>query len=77
LHTLLASLPILLVLILMLALRWNAARAGLAGWLCAMIIAIWGFGAGFQLLGYAHLKALLLTLDVLLIIWCASACSAK
>lgn len=69
LFTLLASLPILLILILMLALRWNAARAGVAGWLCAIIVAIWGFGSGARLLGYAHAKALLLTLDVLLIIW--------
>jgi lactate permease len=53
----------------MLVLRWNAPRAGTAGWMCALVIAIWGFGAGVQLLGYAHLKAFLLSLDVLLIVW--------
>lgn len=53
----------------MLVLRWNAVRAGVAGWLCALCIASWGFGAGAQLIGYAHAKALLLSLDVLWIIW--------
>jgi lactate permease len=67
--TLLASLPILLILLLMLGLRWNAAQAGTAGWICALLVAGLRFGAGAQLLGYAHGKALLLTLDVLLIIW--------
>ena len=68
-NTLLATLPILLILILMLGLRWNAARAGTAGWAIALIIAMAQFGSGTQLLAYAHIKALLLTLDVLLIIW--------
>jgi lactate permease len=67
--TLLASLPILLILLLMLGLRWDAARAGTAGWACALLVAGLRFGAGAALLGYAHGKALLLTLDVLLIIW--------
>jgi lactate permease len=53
----------------MLAFRWNAARAGIAGWVTALILAYVAFGAGAMLLGYAHLKALLLSLDVLWIIW--------
>jgi lactate permease len=69
LDTLLATLPILLILVLMLGLRWNAARAGTAGWALALLIAIVVFGSGAQLLGLAHIKAILLTLDVLLIIW--------
>ena len=65
----LAALPIIIILILMLGFRWSAARAGLAGWLVAIFISTISFGAGLRLLGYAQLKALLLTLDVLLIVW--------
>jgi lactate permease len=53
----------------MLGLRWNATRAGTAGWALALFIAIVVFGSGAPLLGSAHIKAVLLTLDVLLIIW--------
>jgi lactate permease len=42
-----ALLPILLVLLLMLALRWSAARAGLVGVGLAVLIAVWWFGFGF------------------------------
>lgn len=66
-----ASLPILVILVLMVGLRWGAARAGGAGYLTALLIALLAFGAGPQLLAVAHGKALLLTLDVLLIIWMA------
>lgn len=68
---LLALLPILLILILMVGLRWGAARAGAAGYLGALVIAIVAFGTGPQLLAVAHGKALMLTLDVLFIIWMA------
>jgi lactate permease len=68
---LLALLPILLILFLMVGLEWGAARAGGAGYLCALFIAVVFFGARMQLLAYAHTKALLLALDVLLIIWAA------
>lgn len=67
----LSLLPIALILVLMVSLRWSAARAGSAGYLTALAIAILFFGAGPQLLAYAHTKALLLSLDVLLIIWAA------
>jgi len=70
--SLLASLtPIALVLALMLGLRWSAVRAGLAGYAAALLIAVVFFGARLDLLAVAHGKALLLTLDVLLIIWAA------
>jgi lactate permease len=52
-------------------LRWGAARAGGAGYLSALIIAILFFGARLELLAYAHVRALLLSVDVLLIIWAA------
>ena len=67
----LALLPIALILFLMVGLRWGAARAGGAGYLSALVIATLFFGAGLELLAYAHVKALLLSVDVLLIIWAA------
>lgn len=67
----LAFIPILLILFLMVGLRWGAARAGGAGYLSALVIAVLFFGAGPQLLAFAHAKALLLSLDVLMIIWAA------
>jgi lactate permease len=63
--------PILLIFCLMVVLRWGAARAGGAGYLVTLIIATLHFGAGPELLAYAHAKALLLSVDVLLIIWAA------
>ena len=67
----LALLPILLILYLMVARRWGAARAGAAGYLTAMLLAVFAFGAGAELLAYAHTKALLLAFDVLFIVWMA------
>ncbi len=67
----LALLPILVILFLMVGLRWGAARAGAAGYLLALGIASAFFGAGVRLLAYALVKALLLSVDVLLIIWAA------
>lgn len=67
----LAFIPIALILILMVGFRWGAARAGGVGYLSALMIAIGYFGAGGELLAYAHGKALLLTIDVLYIIWAA------
>jgi lactate permease len=67
----LALIPILAILVLMVGFRWGAARAGGTGYLVALVIAALFFGAGPELLAYAHMKALLLTVDVLLIIWAA------
>ena len=67
----LAFIPIALILFLMVGLRWGAARAGGAGYLSALLIALLFFGAGPELLAYSHAKALLLTVDVLMIIWAA------
>jgi len=66
-----AALPILVILALMIGFRWGAARAGAAGYLVAFLIAATAFGAGLDVLAYAHIKAILLTLDVLFIIWAA------
>lgn len=68
---LMALIPILLILILMLGLHWGAVQASIAGYLAAVAIAVFYFGGGIELLAYAHIKALLSSLDVLLIIWAA------
>jgi lactate permease len=68
---LMALIPILLILILMLGLRWGAVNASIVGYLTALVIAVFYFGSGTELLAYAHIKALLSSLDVLLIIWAA------
>ena len=64
-------LPLLAVLGFMVGLGWNASRAGLVGWVLALALAAWRFEAGSAALGYAQVKALLLTVDVLIIIWAA------
>ena len=66
-----ASIPILVILVLMIGYRWGAARAGAAGYLAAFFIAIAFFGAGADVLAFAHTKAIILSVDVLLIIWAA------
>ncbi len=68
---LLAFLPIAVILFLMVRYHWGASRAGGAGYLTALVIAVTAFGAGPELLAYAHAKSLLLSLDVLLIVWSA------
>jgi len=66
-----ASTPILVILVLMIGYRWGAARAGAAGYLAAFFVAAVFFGAGPDVLAFAHTKAIILSVDVLLIIWAA------
>jgi lactate permease len=61
--------PILAILILMLGFRWRGLQAGAVGWLIALLVSALRFGAGWELLAYAQLKGLLLTLFVVYIIW--------
>jgi lactate permease len=68
---LLSILPIFLIIYLMVGRRWSSTRAGAAGYLTALVIAIGFFGAGPELLAVASAKALLLAIDVLIIIWAA------
>ncbi len=68
---LLALLPIITVLILMLGFRWGGSKAGAVAWLVAILVAALRFGAGAKLIAYSQGKGLLLTLDVLYIIWTA------
>ena len=64
-----SAVPILLILYWMAARRWGAARAGIGGYLTAVLLAVAAFGARFDLLWVAHAKSLLLSFDVLYIVW--------
>jgi lactate permease len=55
----------------MLRFRWGGAKAGVVGWLVALLVAALRFGAGWQVLACAQLKGVLLSLFVLYIIWAA------
>ena len=68
---LLAFTPVLMVLIMMIVFRAGGARAGGIGWLTAVIVSALFFGADFELLAIAQIRAILLTLDVFYIIWTA------
>lgn len=65
----LAALPLLVVLVLMVVYRWGGVKAGAAGLLAAILVALLAYGAGLDVIFYAEGRALLLTLDVLYIIW--------
>lgn len=67
----LALAPIATLLILMVGFKFGGARAGAAGWLVAIVVAIFRFGAGTDLLAYSQGKAALLSIWVLYIIWAA------
>ena len=70
-NVLLASLPILMVLYLMIGRKWGGSKAGPAGWITSVLVAILFFGAGLPLLLVAWTKAILLAFFVLYIIWMA------
>jgi len=66
---LLAFLPILVVLVLMLAFRWGSHLAGMAGWVTGLLIAFLAFGLNGQVFWVSQGKGVLLTLNVLLVLW--------
>jgi lactate permease len=66
---LLAFIPILLVLVLMLVFRWSSAWAGLAGWCCELLVALLAFGLNWPVFWVSQAKGLLLTLNVLIMLW--------
>ena len=68
---LLALVPLLAVIGLMVGRNWNTSRAGIVGWLIAIGLAMWRFGAGTNAAGYAQVNALILTADVTIVIWAA------
>jgi len=71
LNWLLAILPVLVVIILMMAFKWSGSKAGAAGLVSGILVAMIFYGAGLTVVGYAISKAILLSLDVLYIIWTA------
>ena len=64
-----ASLPLALILVLMVRLRWGGAKAGPAGALVAALGAVFFFGADATVLGVAAWKGVILSVYVLYIIW--------
>lgn len=66
---LLAITPVLIILVLMLWRKWGGSKAGALALLITIAISWLRFGASFELLAYAQVKAILLALDVLWIIW--------
>lgn len=71
LNWLLALSPIVIVLVLMLVFHWSSSRAGAVAWFGTILVAVLRFGATPQLIAYSQAKAVLLTLDVLYVIWAA------
>jgi lactate permease len=67
----LALLPILSIIVLMLLFRWSGSKAGAFSWFFAILLSVVAFQAGFKVLAYAQIRALMLALDVLYIIWMA------
>ena len=70
-QAIIAVIPIIIILVLMVGYRWGAARAGSAGYLSAFLIAFLFFGANSEVMAFAHTRAILLSFDVLLIVWSA------
>ena len=66
---LLAFVPILVLLITIIGLRWSAPKAGLAALLSAALLGWQAWGADGYFLWIASAKGLSLSLFVLLIIW--------
>lgn len=64
-----AALPILIVLLLMVGLRWGGQRAGPFGWLVAIAVAYAFFGLTWDVWWVSQLKGLLLSLYVLAVLW--------
>ena len=66
---LLAFLPILSVLILMLFFHRNSQEAGSTGWVIGIGIALFSFGLNWNVFWVSQVKSLLLSLNVLLVLW--------
>ncbi|MFC1978289.1 L-lactate permease [Chloroflexota bacterium] len=68
---LLAFLPLLVLLVTMIGVKWSAPRAGTVAWIVALLCGWLFFGADGFILGIACAKGLSLSLFVLVIIWAA------
>lgn len=67
--TLLAGLPILIVLTLMIGRGWNGQKAGAVGWLAGVLISALFFGLTWQVFWVSQARGLYLSLFVLAILW--------
>ncbi len=63
--------PIAVVLILMIGFNWGGGKAGAAGWFTAVAASVIFFGANPKLLAFSQMKGILLSINVLYIIWMA------
>jgi lactate permease len=68
-NALLALLPIIIVLILMLVFRWSSPLAGLVGWCCGLLVAWLAFGLNWPVFWVSQAKGLMLTFNVILVLW--------
>jgi lactate permease len=68
-YTLLAAMPLVVILILMAGFRWGGSRAGIAGWIFALVIAALVFKANSSVLLWAQISGFFRALNVLYIIW--------
>ncbi len=66
---LLAALPILAVLALMTLAQWSSPRAGAAGWLVGLVVAVAAFGLTWDVFWVSQAKGLLLSAFVLGVLW--------
>ena len=69
LNWLLASAPVVLLVVTILALDWSAPRAGAAAWVVALGLGLLAFGAARDHVAIASAKGLSLALFVLTIVW--------
>ncbi len=67
--TLLAALPLALIVVLMIGFHWSGAKAGAAGWLAALVIAVLRFAATAPFLFWAQIDACFRAAQVLYVIW--------
>lgn len=67
--TLFAALPLALIIVLMIGFHWSGAKAGAAGWIAALIIAVLRFAANAEFLIWAQIDGVFRAAQVLYIIW--------
>lgn len=67
----LAILPVLVVIVLMMVFKWSGSKAGVAGLITGITIAMLIYGTDLTVVSYSVVKAVLLALDVLLVVWTA------
>ncbi|NLV51770.1 MAG: L-lactate permease, partial [Bacteroidales bacterium] len=67
----LSFLPILTVIVLMLLFKWGALRAGAMSWLVAAAVSLIAFGGSWRILAWSQVKALVLAMNLLIIVWSA------